>query len=160
MKTLKEVMESESDAELISIVTIKKLDYQPEAVAEAANELKKRNLWKSEYEEFTLMNDQASGNQPIKKKVLPKAKDQTLHNIGISILILVCITLPFHYIPSRFEAFPKDTFTFSNTIISEQDIEDLISRYNNASIFEKLRIADEPLFKKLSEKGIIVEEKK
>jgi hypothetical protein len=70
---------------------------------------------------------------------------------GIPIFFL----LSFHIIPSRLKVFPKDNFTFSNTIITEDDISGLIQRYNNATFFEKAAIRNEALPKKLIEKGII-----
>ena len=63
--------------------------------------------------------------------------------------------LSFHIIPSRHKVFPKDNFTFSNTFIMEDDISDLIRRYNDATFFEKASIRNEPLARKLIEKGII-----
>jgi len=79
-------------------------------------------------------------------------------------LVLICIaflilTLPFHYLPKRLIMFPKENLTFSNTFIFEENINKIINRYNNASLFEKQAIKQEPLYRKLMEKGIIVEEK-
>lgn len=53
--------------------------------------------------------------------------------------------------------FPKDNLSFSNTYISQDDIDKLIERYNDASFFEKQAINQEPFVRKLMEKGIIVE---
>jgi hypothetical protein len=55
--------------------------------------------------------------------------------------------------------FPKENLTFSNTFIFEENINKIINRYNNASLLEKQAIKQEPLYRKLMEKGIIVEEK-
>ena len=65
-------------------------------------------------------------------------------------------TLPFHYVPSRSRVFPKDHLTFSYTLITEDDIENLIKRYNEGSFFEKLSLQEDALVKKLLENGIIV----
>ncbi|KAA6302547.1 MAG: hypothetical protein EZS26_001379 [Candidatus Ordinivivax streblomastigis] len=81
----------------------------------------------------------------------------TLIIIGVLILIA---TLPFHYIPDRSMVFPKENLTFSNTIITEDDIVRLIVRYNNASLFEQQAIMQEPLHRKLIENGVIVNEEK
>jgi hypothetical protein len=56
--------------------------------------------------------------------------------------------------------FPKDHFSFSNTFIFQDDIDKLTDRYNNASFFEKQAINQEPLMRKLREKGIIFEKDK
>lgn len=75
----------------------------------------------------------------------------------IIIAVVLIITLPFHYIPSRMMMFPKNSLTFSYTIITEDDISSIIDRYNNASFFERQAINNEPIVRKLMEKGIIVE---
>ncbi|MCZ2131100.1 MAG: hypothetical protein LC109_12660 [Bacteroidia bacterium] len=73
------------------------------------------------------------------------------------IIIFLGVTLPFHYVPSRGKVFAKENLTFSNTIILESDISDLIKRYNDASIFEKAAINNEPLNRKLMQEHIIIE---
>lgn len=75
----------------------------------------------------------------------------------IRIAVVLIIILPFHYIPSRMMMFPKNSLTFSYTIITEDDINSIIERYNNASFFERQAINNEPIVRKLREKGIIVE---
>ena len=45
------VMEQKSDSELLEIVTKLKDDYQPEAVAAAQNEIGKRNLSETQFEQ-------------------------------------------------------------------------------------------------------------
>lgn len=75
----------------------------------------------------------------------------------IFFVIIVGATLPFHYIPESLMMFPKNNLTFSNTIILQEDIDNLLERYNNASRYEKLAMKEEPLFRKLVEKGIIYE---
>lgn len=74
---------------------------------------------------------------------------------GIILVVGLVMTLPFHYIPTNLTAFPKDNFTFSNTFIFQSDIDQLIEKYNSASFIEKMSMMNEPLFKKLKEKGLI-----
>ena len=50
----------------------------------------------------------------------------------------------------------KGHFTFSNTLIFQDDIDKIIKRYNSANFIERQVIRQEPLFKKLIEKKIIV----
>ena len=71
------------------------------------------------------------------------------------VIILVVSILAFHFVPTRLMIFPKDNFTFSNTYISEDDIEEAIERYNNASIFEQVALRNDPLIKKLLEKKLV-----
>lgn len=54
-------------------------------------------------------------------------------------------------------SFPKENISFSNTFIFQDDINKLIKRYNEASILEKVSIRQEPLTRKLMEKGFIKE---
>jgi hypothetical protein len=75
----------------------------------------------------------------------------------IILSIILLIILPFHFIPERLMVFPKDHWTFSNTVIFQSDIDKLIERYNDASFFQKSSIREEPLAKKLMEKGLIIE---
>ena len=84
-----------------------------------------------------------------------KFKKYIKYFVFLSIVLL--ITLPFHYVPEYLMVFPKDRWTFSHTIIFESDVDALIERYNNASFYEKRSIREEPLAKKLFEKGIIKE---
>ena len=73
------------------------------------------------------------------------------------IIILIGLTLPFHYIPSRLQVFVKASLTFQNTFITEADIENLITQFNDASFFEKIALLNDPLIKKLKEQNIIVD---
>ncbi len=78
----------------------------------------------------------------------------------IIIVIGLGATLPFHYVPSALKVFPKDNLTFSHTIITQEDVDDLIKRYNSCeTIFQQESIRNEPLFRKLSEQGMIADEK-
>ena len=51
--------------------------------------------------------------------------------------------------------FPKSYFTFSNSIFTQSAVNQLIDKYNNATIFERLSMQNDPFFKKLMEKGLI-----
>lgn len=54
----------------------------------------------------------------------------------------------------------KRTFNIQQYIYFQDDIDKLIDRYNNASWMERQAINQEPLVRKLMEKGIIVEKRK
>lgn len=76
----------------------------------------------------------------------------------IFIIIVLGLTLPFHYIPSALKVFPKDHFTFKHTIITQSDIEDIVTRYNNCtSIIEQQSIDNDPFVRTLRERGYIVQ---
>ena len=98
------------------------------------------------------------------KKIIHKLRNRSeedrRHILHISTFLLgLFITLPFHYVvyKKEFLIFPKNQITFSNTIIDGDDIKGLIQRYNAASLFEKQAINNDPLMRKLREKGIIGE---
>jgi hypothetical protein len=74
-------------------------------------------------------------------------------------IIFIFLTLPFHYVPSRLKVFPKNNLSFNYTIVTENDITKIINMYNNASLFQKQAINNEPLVRKLMEHGIIEEKK-
>jgi hypothetical protein len=80
--------------------------------------------------------------------------------IGL-LLIFFGLTLPFHYVPSALKMFPKDHFTFKHTIITQDDVDDVIKRYNNASnIFEQNAMNSDPFIRTLREQGIVVDKSK
>jgi hypothetical protein len=76
-----------------------------------------------------------------------------------ALIIVLITTLPFHYFPNRLMIFPKNTLTFSYTFITENDIKNIIDRYNTASLVEKQAMSNEPLIRKLIEKGILIKNK-
>jgi hypothetical protein len=105
-------------------------------------------------------NLQDENSYPSKKNDDPhddRKKYRKYFTYFIIISVILLITLPFHYIPEQLMIFPKDHWTFSNTIIFQSDVDKLVERYNKASFFEKISIREEPLTKKLMEKGLIVE---
>ena len=91
-------------------------------------------------------------------EIQKEKKADTKYLIAI-IIIGIIATLPFHYVSykGQFTIFPKNQFTFSNTIVTDEDIENLVKRYNDASVIEKQAINSEPLMRKLREEGIIIE---
>lgn len=90
-----------------------------------------------------------------------ETKDKTNKNPYLKWIVLIAVilglALPFHYVPSQLTMFPKNSLTFSYTIITKDDINDIIDRYNDASFFQKQAMNNEPFIRKLMEKGILVE---
>lgn len=85
-----------------------------------------------------------------------KSKDSSFRIKWIFVLlILLALSLPFHYVPSRMMVFPKTELSLSYTIITENDINSIIKRHNEAGILEKLAMKNEPVVRKLLERGII-----
>ena len=72
------------------------------------------------------------------------------------IAIVVIFLLFFHISPDRLLIFPKESPSFSNTFFFQSDIDKLIERYNNAGLLERIQISQDPFFKKLVKKRLIV----
>ena len=90
----------------------------------------------------------------------PKSGQNSLYiKLGVALLIILVFTLPFHYviIPSNPSIFPKENLSLSNTIIFQSDIDDLIEKYNKAGFVVQMSINQESIYKKLFEKGYIIE---
>lgn len=95
------------------------------------------------------------------QEVQPNSKSRKSY-VGwiIFFVIVLGLTLPFHYVPSAMRMFPKDHFTFKHTIITQKDIDKIIDRFNNASILEQTSINNDPFIRTLREQGIIVDKDK
>jgi hypothetical protein len=86
-----------------------------------------------------------------------EGKKRSSSIIILSIIGLLIFTLSFHIVlgSDAFTIFPKSYFTFSNSIITQSDVNQLIDKYNNATHFERVSMQNEPFFKTLMEKGLI-----
>jgi|SRR6056297_4195632 len=76
----------------------------------------------------------------------------------VVVFILLVVTLPFHYVPSALMVFPKNELTFSHTIITQKDIDELVERMNTASYQQQQAMRSDPFVLKLMEKGLILED--
>jgi hypothetical protein len=79
---------------------------------------------------------------------------------GIVLIVLLISTLSFHFVFNKWlfpDIFPKEHLTFTNTFVTQSDINKLIRRYNDSSPLERVASKQAPLFKKLMEKGYIIE---
>ncbi|PWH85239.1 hypothetical protein [Brumimicrobium oceani] len=86
-----------------------------------------------------------------------KLKGSLLKTIGVLLIVIVGVTLPFHYVIEEGSAFPKANLTFKNTFITSSDVKAIIKRYNQASFMEKMQIRKDPFIETLFEKGILTE---
>lgn len=81
------------------------------------------------------------------------------NNLFFLILIIVMtITLPFHYIiqDGKLKVVTKDNFTLSNTLVTQHDIDKIITRYNDKNGIEKMEMEKESVLKKLLENDFVV----
>lgn len=79
-----------------------------------------------------------------------------MKKIIIVIVLILMATLPFHYALDDQKVFLKDSLSFNYTFVTNEDVEELLDRYNKASFYEKLTIRQDYIFRKLVEQGIIV----
>lgn len=105
-----------------------------------------------------------NSNNLIDEKINSNNSQDQKNNPYLKWIVIIAVALiitlpPFHYVPSRMMMFPKNSLTFSYTIITEDDICSIIERYNKASFLEKQAMNNEPIIRKLMEKEIIVEKK-
>ena len=100
-------------------------------------------------------------NQMTKKELKVEPPKSPYHRYikwGVIIMVVLLLTLPFHYVPTELKMFPKDHLSLDNTFIFQSDIDHLIERYNKGDVLEKLSMMNEPLYKKLVEEDIIYRE--
>ena len=72
----------------------------------------------------------------------------------ICVIILISL-FSFHFIPSRMMIFPKEHLTLKKTILTDESLNKLIDDYNNSNVFDQMIMRNDPLVKKLLEKGVI-----
>lgn len=101
-------------------------------------------------EESTLNSKNRINNSEEGNSIFIKIEKKYLYSF-----LILFFYLSFHIIPTRIAIFPKDHFTFSDTFIFESDINNVIDRYNKASLMERQMILQNPLINKLFEKGIL-----
>lgn len=96
--------------------------------------------------------DEIVNTQPNTKK-----KRKTERRLIIAGVILIVLTLPFHYVPSALMVFPKDNLTFKYTFISRDLLNRLLDKHNNPlkHFMEKRNESEDALYKKLEEEGVI-----
>ena len=107
----------------------------------------------TEKTEDEVSEEKVSADEPNRQKVLKKLSATLI----VLLLIAFGAGLPFHYALEYGMVFPKEHLSFSNTFVTSKDVDKLIKRYNNASLFEQHAIRQEPLARKLFEKGIIID---
>ncbi len=95
-------------------------------------------------------------NIPYKKR---GSKKFFLIFAGMLVIQFFLLSLPFHYVNGGRYILLKENFTFNKTFVGGDDIDKIIKRYNDASLFEKAAIRNEPLVRQLFENEIIFETK-
>ena len=108
------------------------------------------------YEFLAPSNKADTIDEESEEKIL-KIKKRNSSIIIISLISLIIFMLSFHIFLGNdgFTIFPKSYFTFSNSIITQSEVNQLIDKYNKATLFERLSMQNDPLFKKLLEKELI-----
>ena len=90
-----------------------------------------------------------------------RKKNKKLTEWAVSAAVIVFFLLFFHislvtaYENGLPKIYSKASPTFSNTFITPTTVQEIIERHNNASIFERPLIKNEPFVKLLFDKGIL-----
>lgn len=103
-------------------------------------------------EENTIEDD---ANEKQSKKAKPKRTFKV--TLGIIVVILIGLTLPFHYLPQHGRVLVKANLTFKNTIVTNSDIERIVNQYNNASFMQQVQMRQDPFIQTLMESGVLFE---
>ena len=74
---------------------------------------------------------------------------------GYAIITLLAFTMPFYYVPDYPTILTKDTWGFKNTLVQKSDVDELIAKYNNASLYERIEMRKESLLKTLQEEKLV-----
>jgi hypothetical protein len=106
---------------------------------------------------------EALSKETLNEEKVDKERKRNRRFISWSVfaIAIVFFLLFFHvYISSDggdvgFNVFAKSTPTFTHTFITEHQVDAVLKRYNNASIFEKALMQNEPFVKLLFDKGIL-----
>lgn len=74
----------------------------------------------------------------------------------IVVVLAIGITMPFHYVPSQLKVFPKENLTLNRTILSDEDIDNAVERYNNSfDVFGQRQSPDELFISNLLKYGLV-----
>lgn len=77
--------------------------------------------------------------------------------VKVVFFAVLFFALSFHWMPDHGCIFPREQLSFANTVISHEDIDQLIERHNEASGFERALVRQEYIYQKMVELGIIFE---
>ena len=98
---------------------------------------------------------QNESNQQAASKTKPKRSGRV--TLVVIIIILLGLTLPFHYLPDHGKVLMKANLTFKNTIVTNSDIEAIVLRLNKASLMEQMQMRQDPFIQTLMESGVLFE---
>lgn len=138
--------------------TTKECPYCGEEILDIAKKCKHCGEWLDSETANETTKVETSSKKEVDESIQPP---QSLpKGCGISVVVLmvavVVFLLSFHILPDHRRVFPKENLTFEHTFVTNEDIDALIRRYNNASFFERNIIRQEPIMRTLTERGIIV----
>lgn len=84
----------------------------------------------------------------------------TYIKFAIAAIILLCLALPFHWVPSAMKVFKKDKLSFSNTIITGRQIDEFPGKYNDCQVVsQQALMIQDPFYKLLAGHGLIYQNK-
>lgn len=71
--------------------------------------------------------------------------NNSLKRIAFFLIFICFITLPFHWVPSESMVIPKKNLSFNRTIVTKDDVHDIVDKYYLGSPIEKMEVAGDPL---------------
>ena len=104
-------------------------------------------------------NPESSTENQTNKQKPPNKKSKRNYKVtfGVIVVILIGLTLPFHYLPEHGKVLMKANLTFKNTIVMNSDIERIVKQYNNASFMQQAQMRQDPFIQTLLESGVMYE---
>jgi len=76
--------------------------------------------------------------------------------VGLVIIGLFITPFFFHIFPSKMRIIPKESFSIKHTIVTQNDIDEIIEKANEGEFFERVLFMQDPFFKILVEEEFIV----
>ena len=116
--------------------------------------------FKKKSNEGNLSKENVNEGSPIEGKVeevKPKRNIKVI--LGIIVIILIGLTLPFHYLPQHGKILIKANLTFKNTIVTNSDIKNIVDRYNNGNFMQQAQMRQDPFIQTLLESGVLFDMK-
>lgn len=120
---------------------------------------KKKSKEETPIEEDPNTENTTEGKINQQKPANKKSKRNYKVTFGVIIIILIGLTLPFHYLPEHGKVLMKANLTFKNTIVMNSDIERIVNQYNNASFMQQAQMRQYPFIQTLMESGVLFDRK-
>ena len=96
----------------------------------------------------SISNQYYTQDAPIDKKIV------VLRYVAVIIFVLL-LTLPFHYVAKPFTIIPKSSWGFSETFITNKDLDKVICKYNGSDGYQREKLLQQTWLKKMISNRIV-----